>query len=181
MRTLLFLLFGLSLAGSFAKAAPSLIGQKPPEWTATEWLNSKPLTLAELRGKVLVVRWWTGPGCPYCTRSAAVLNRLWEKDRQRGLVVIGMYHHKSEEPLTMEHVVQQTKRLGFAFPVAVDRDWKTLHRWWLDPQQGTAWTSVTFVIGRDGAIRHIHPGGAIVEGEADCTELEKAVETALAE
>lgn len=40
---------------------PDLIGTRPPEWTLTEWLNSEPLQLADLRGKVVLVRWFTGP------------------------------------------------------------------------------------------------------------------------
>jgi hypothetical protein len=65
------------------------------------------------------------------------------------------------------------------FPVGIDRDWKTLHAWWLDREPGAAWTSVTFVIGRDGTVRHVHPGGALVEGKADYAALERAVQDAL--
>lgn len=157
-----------------------LLGTRPPEWTVTGWLNSPPLTLSELRGKVVLVRWWTGPQCPYCSASAEALNTLWEKDRQRGLVVVGMYHHKTDTPLTAAHVEAQTKRLHFEFPVAVDKDWTTLHRWWLDAQP-RGWTSVTFLLDREGKIRHIHPGGAYYPGEPGYTALEAAVEKALKE
>ena len=157
-----------------------LLGTRPPEWKVTEWLNSPPLTLAELRGKVVLVRWWTGPQCPYCSASAEALNTLWEKDRQRGLVVVGMYHHKTDTPLTTAHVDAQTKRLHFEFPIGVDKDWTTLHRWWLDSQP-RGWTSVTFLLDREGRIRHIHPGGAYYIGEPGYTALEAAVEKALKE
>jgi peroxiredoxin len=157
-----------------------LLGTRPPEWKATGWLNSPPLTLAELRGKVVLVRWWTGPQCPYCSASAEALNILWEKHRRSGLVVIGMYHHKTDTPLTSEHVETQTKRLGFEFPVAVDQDWTTLHSWWLDSQP-RGWTSVTFLLDREGKIRHIHPGGAYYPGEPGYTALESAVEKTLKE
>jgi peroxiredoxin len=157
-----------------------LLGTRPPEWKVTGWLNSSPLTLAELRGKVVLVRWWTGPQCPYCSASAEALNTLWEKHRRDGLVVIGMYHHKADTPLTPEHVKAQTKRLGFEFPIAADEDWITLHKWWLD-RQPRGWTSVTFLLDREGKIRHIHPGGAYYPSEPGYTALKSAVEKALKE
>jgi peroxiredoxin len=155
-----------------------LIGTRAPEWTASEWIGSDPRTLASLRGKVVLVRWWTAPQCPYCAASAEGLNELWEKYRDRGLTVLGFYHHKSKSPLTRAHVEAQAQRLGFKFPIAIDDDWKTLHRWWLDRAE-RGWTSVTFLIDREGIIRHIHPGGAFFPGEPGFAELEKAVRAAL--
>jgi len=179
-------LFVLLLAGLVASAPvfgsqQTVVGTAPPEWTAREWLNSPPLTLSGLKGKVVVVRWWTGPGCPYCAESAPSLDALWEKYRSRGLVVIGMYHHKSHAPLTPEHVAQQADHLGIHFPIGIDRDWKTLHSWWLDRQSDAAWTSVSFVLDRAGVIRFVHPGGSLVEGTPDFAALEKAVVAALKE
>ena len=180
MRAFAFLLPLLiaQAARADAPAAADLIGTKPPEWTVREWLNSEPLTLAGLRGKVVLVRWWTGPACPYCAGTAPVLNALWKEHRERGLVVVGMYHHKERTPLTREHVAAQAQRLGFEFPVGVDDDWKTLRRWWLDGREH-AWTSVTFVLDREGAIRHVHPGGEIAEGSDDAKALRAAVGQAL--
>ncbi len=161
-----------------AEVGRELLGTRPPEWQFGEWLQTPPLTLAGLRGKVVLVRWWTGPECPYCSASADSLNSLWKKDRDRGLVVIGMYHHKSPTPLTHEHVEAQIRRLGFEFPIGIDKDWTTLRRWWLDDQR-RGWTSVTFLLDREGIIRHIHPGGAYFPGEPGCVALQAAVEKAL--
>ena len=52
--------------------------------------------------------------------------------RGRGLVVIGVYHHKDPEPLNVETVRGYVEHYRFRFPVAVDPDWQTLKRWWLD-------------------------------------------------
>ena len=155
-----------------------LIGTRAPEWTVSEWIGSEPRSLASFRGRVLVVRWWTAPGCPYCAASADGLNDLARKYAARGLEVIGMYHHKSSAPLTRAHVEAQARRLGFTFPIAIDDGWKTLRRWWLD-RTDRGWTSVTFVIDREGIIRHIHPGGAFFPGEPGFEALEKAVRAAL--
>lgn len=155
-----------------------LLGTPAPAWTLSDWSDGKPRDLASLKGSVVLVRWWTAPGCPYCAASADALNDLARTYRDKGLQVIGIYHHKGSTPLTPEHVTAQAKRLGFQFPVAIDRDWKTLHRWWLD-RVDAGWTSVTFVIDRLGIIRHIHPGGAYYRGEPGFEALEKAVRQAV--
>jgi peroxiredoxin len=155
-----------------------LIGTRAEEWSFDTWLNSESLQLAKLRGKVVLVRWWTAPGCPYCAASAPSLEKWWNEHRDEGLVVIGAYHHKDRSPLTREHVVAESKRLGFTFPVAIDRDWKTLRRWWLD-KTDRGWTSVTFLIDRSGTIRFVHGGGAYVEGDPGHKVLERALGEAL--
>ena len=71
------------------------MGTTPPEWSATHWLNSPPLTLASLRGHVVVVRWWTA-GCPFCSTSAPALRELARELGPRGVFVVGMYHHRDE-------------------------------------------------------------------------------------
>lgn len=161
-----------------ADVGRELIGTRPSAWTFDTWLNSDPLQLSNLRGKVVLVRWWTAPGCPYCAASAGSLEKWWRKYRDQGLVVIGAYHHKTNEPLTREHVVTEAKRLGFTFPVAVDRDWKTLRNWWLS-KTDRGWTSVTFLIDRTGTIRFVHGGGAYVEGDAGYKALDRALAEAI--
>ncbi len=146
-----------------------LIGTRAPRWDVTAWINSKPLSLDELRGSVVLVRWWTGPECPYCAASAPTLNTLHERYQAKGLVVIGFYHHKSPTPLTYRHVEQLVKRYRFQFPVAIDPEWQTLKRWWLDGHD-RAWTSVSFLLDRQGIIRYIHPGGSYTDEEARLVE-----------
>ena len=155
--------------GAFAQEGKELIDTPAPEWELVEWFNSEPLSLARLKGKVVLVRWWTGPECPYCAASAPHLVRWDKKYRAQGLVVVGIYHHKSFAPLTREHVAQLVERYGFRFPVAVDPDWRTLQHWWLKgrPQ---SWTSVSFLIDKKGIVRHVHPGGSYVEEEARAME-----------
>ncbi len=158
----------------------SLIGVRPEDWRARDWINSQPLTLNALRGKVVLVRWWTAPGCPFCEASAPALNEFWERYRRRGLTVVGLYHHKSSAPLTTAHVAEQARKLGFQFPIATDPQWTTLRRWWLD-KTDNAWTSVTMLLDRYGRIRHVHPGGAFFKGEPGYDALEKQIELLLAE
>lgn len=157
-----------------------LIGTKPPEWQVADWLNSKPLTLKDLSGKVVLVRWWTAPFCPLCSETAPALNEFHEKHKDQGLVVIGFYHHKSPLPLDKAHVEHYAKKYGFQFPVATDPDWQTLRRWWLDGGE-REFTSVSFLIDRKGVIRHIHPGGKLVKGDDAHTAIKAKIEELLGE
>jgi peroxiredoxin len=174
-----------SLAGIETFSAPlnegsDVIGIRPDGWTVRDWMNSEPLTLDELRGKVVLVRWWTAPGCVFCQASAPALNDFWKRYRSRGLVVVGFYHEKSAEVLRSADVKKQLRKFGFEFPVAIDPGWTTLRRWWLD-KHDRGWTSVTFLLDRRGIIRHVHPGGAFFKGEPGYDLLEKKIQELLDE
>lgn len=157
-----------------------VIGMKPTRWLIRDWMNSEPLRLADLRGKVVLVRWWTAPGCPFCEASAPALNDFWNRYRDRGLMVVGIYHHKSSGPLRVQNVEKQAAKFGFDFPIGIDPDWTTLQDWWLD-KHGRGWTSVTFLLDREGIIRHVHPGGAFFKGEPGYEMLEKKIKELLGE
>jgi hypothetical protein len=91
-----------------------------------------------------------------------------------------MYHHKRAEPLTLDAVRATVRDYGFEFPVAIDRDWRTLNRWWLDGHKRD-FTSVSFLIDRRGVIRLVHPGGPLAPGTPDFLALQAKVEQLLAE
>ena len=95
-------------------------------------------------------------------------------------MVIGFYHHKSDQPLTPDHVAKQAERLGFKFPVAVDPDWETLNKWWLDTGDRD-FTSVSFLIDKAGEIQHIHPGGIYPKDSKDYQVMKAKIEELLKE
>jgi peroxiredoxin len=164
-----------------AAAGTELVGKPAAPWEVTDWLNSPPLSLADLRGKVVLVRWFTSTNCPYCSATAPALNRLHEDFQSRGLVVIGMYHHKDDQaPLDVKRVKGWVADYKFTFPVAVDRDWRTLHRWWLDGAKRD-FTSVSFLIDKKGVIRRVHPGGAMALGGEDYAQMRGAIARLTAE
>ena len=162
------------------QAAEDLIGARPPALTVTNWLNSRPLSLEDLKGKVSLIRWWTAPACPYCKATAPALNEFRAAYEKRGLQVIGIYHHKSSAPFDLTQVKRYSEKYKFNFPIAVDPDWRTLREWWLSKGENN-WTSVTFLLDRKGLIRFIHPGGQYVKGDNDYKELKKKIEELLAE
>jgi len=156
-----------------------LIGSKAKPWQVANWFNSSTLELKDLKGKVICIRWWTAPNCPFCLNSAKALNDFYEQYHEQGLEVIGFYHHKSQKPLDKNEINQYAVNLGFQFPIAIDYEWRTLKKWWLNHEK-KAWTSVTFLIDRKGIIRHIHPGGQYIKGDQDYREMKEAIETLLA-
>jgi peroxiredoxin len=170
------MLFSLLLALALGDPTAALMGTTPPEWQASQWVNSPPLRLADLRGKVVVVRWWTA-GCPYCSASAPALRALDQDFRKRGVVVVGMYHHKDSGPFRPEVYRETARKYGFTFPLAVDDDWRTF-REWMGPAD-TGFTSVTFVLDKKGVVRHVHPGGQYLQGDCAYGQLREAIEKLL--
>lgn len=178
-RPVLLAMLVLMTGGRTAPADP-LVGRPAPPWSVEHWFNSEPLELRDLRGKVVLVRWWTGPGCPYCTSTAPALNEFYDEFGEAGLVVIGFYHHKSRVSLDPANVENLARELGFAFPVAIDPKWKSLKTWWLDTGERD-FTSVSFLIDRQGVIRYIHPGGQYVKGDEDYATMRSKIERLLQE
>jgi peroxiredoxin len=166
----------LALLGAFSAqgAGGPLVGTGPPAWEVGPWINSEPLSLTGLRGRVVLVRWWTGPHCPLCRASAAALKEWHQRFSEDGLTVVGLYHHKSPSPLYVEQVAEYAASLGFDFPVAIDSEWRTLRRWWLDGHD-RGFTSVTFLLDRAGKIQHVHPGGKYVRGDGGFEALEAKI------
>lgn len=157
--------------------ARTIVGKPAPSWDV-DWMGAPALAVGDLRGKVVLVRWFTEE-CPYCAETAPTLAAWHDELAPRGLSVIGMYHHKSAEPLEVAKVRALAERFRFRFPVAIDHDWKTLRRWWLDEHPG--WTSVSFLIDRGGTVRYAHTGGAYAPGSADAVQMRAWVEELLRE
>lgn len=172
-----FVLWAFFAAGIDASDAGDMkgvtIGSPAPEWEVQDWINSPPLSLESLRGHVILIRWWTGPGCPFCTASAPYLNDIHRKYKEKGVVVIGFYHHKSAEPLSIRRVKKLSQKMGMEFPLGIDRDWQTFIKYRIDSQDGERWTSVSFLIDQNGLINFIHPGGTITK--KDYQDIEKRI------
>lgn len=192
MRTVTTALIVLVLAAaappaSDPDAGAELIGRPAPRWTFTRWVG-EPLDQELLRGKVVLLRWWT-EGCRFCRTTLPAIERLRRAHADDGLVVIGVYHPKPPRAVDDREIVARAKRLGFGGPLALDRDWETLNRYWLGGHDERSWTSVSFLIDRAGRIRWVHGGGeyhpagdpAHARCDAQFRELETVLATALAE
>ena len=193
MMSRVFLLLTILLALPAGQAVPwephegkSLLGTRAPEWHGITWVQGGPLTLESLKGKVVLLRFWMGD-CPYCIRSAPALRSLQRQYGNRGLVVVGLHHPKSEKAHDLGWVARKAGELGLDFPVGHDDQWTTIRAYGV----GTLFhrfTSVSFLIDRNGIIRFVHdggefhPGGGV--GHEECNHaygaLQAAIETALA-
>lgn len=165
-----------------------LIGTTPPEWTTSQWIHppegadgtpGKGTSLAQLRGRVVLVRWFMGTSCPFCSVTLPAMQRMHEDYAARGLVVVGLYHHKEEGPLRPGQYEEYVRSYGITFATARDPDWTTLNRWWLTRDRD--WTSASFLIDRSGKIRGVHPGGKYAIGEPGYDAMRRAIEKLLAE
>jgi glutathione peroxidase-family protein len=166
-----------------------LLGTPAPGWEFTRWVRGKPATLASLRGKVVLLRWWT-TGCHFCETTLPVIEKLRVAHEKQGLVVIGVFHPKPDpRDESNRSIVAAAEERGFHGPLAFDRNWTTLGRYWLDGHDERNWTSVSFLIGRDGTIRWVHGGGEYHPNDdprhqrcdVQFHELERALSAALAE
>jgi peroxiredoxin len=158
-----------------------VIGKAPPAWDVGPWFNGGPVSLADLKGKVVFVRWFMSPSCPMCSASAPSLVLLDQRYRDRGLAVVGMYHHKDPEPLDPEKVKGYVAHYGYTFPVAIDPDWRTMKAWWQKDHPKREYTSVSFVLDRKGLVRHVHLGGRLAPGSPDFAVVEGRVKSLLEE
>lgn len=140
------------------------VGMPAPPLRLQHWLDGPAIEMDELRGRVVLLRWWTDR-CPLCEASAPALRALHERFGPEGLVVIGVFHPKPKASLkeARERAKAGAARFGFEFPVALDHDWQALARWWLDGRSRAA-TSITLLIDRQGVIRYVHPGGEYHRG-----------------
>lgn len=175
--------------GQSAKRNPGadLLGTQAKEWTVgPEWASSKPMRLRDLRGRVVVVRFWTDT-CPHCAASLPAIQGLAEELQHEPVTFVGIYHSKplgSEKPWS--EAIVRAKELGVKFPIAYDHMWRTVRQWWLDGRRGVA-TSATFVIDPRGTIVFVHPGPVFypsddhddVRANADYQAIRAAVRAAL--
>jgi len=110
-------------AGAPAATGPLAVGDAARPWRLAEWSGTEPLDLEDLRGRVVVVRFWTD-ACPYCARSLPALQALAEEFRDRPVTFVGIYHAKPpgrERPWPA--AVAWARRRGVSFPLAYDQGW----------------------------------------------------------
>jgi len=165
-----------------------LLGKPAPAWSFDRWIRTQPLSQKDLRGKVVLLRWWT-EDCHFCASTLPVLEETRKEHAKDGLVVIGVFHPKPPHPVSDAHILGVANKLGFSGPIAVDAEWSTLERYWLQGHPDRNWTSVSFLIGRDGKIVWVHGGGEYHPSSdpkhyrcnVEFGEFEKALTTALAE
>jgi cytochrome c biogenesis protein CcdA/thiol-disulfide isomerase/thioredoxin len=161
----------MMMSGKPGMASPTSLpieGQLPSLAGAVEWLNSPPLTAEALRGKVVLIDFWTY-SCINCLRTLPYIQAWAAKYKDQGLVVIGVHSPEFAFEKDEGNVRRAVQELKLGYPVAIDNDyaiWRSFHNQF--------WPAHYFIDGQ-GRIRHHHFG----EGEYD--QSEKIIQQLLAE
>ncbi|MEW5836642.1 MAG: thioredoxin family protein [Pseudomonadota bacterium] len=150
-----------------AAQAPRVGDSAPAFAGVTRWINSAPLSTEDLRGKVVLVDFWTFE-CINCLHALPQVKALDAKYRDRGLVVVGIHTPELAAERDTGNLLAAVKRLGITFPVAQDNDYATWNAW-----HNQYWPA-QYVIDRQGRVVYTHIG----EGGYDA--IENAVRRALA-
>jgi thiol-disulfide isomerase/thioredoxin len=132
---------------------------------AVEWLNTKPLTPAELRGKVILVEFWTYT-CVNWLRTLPYVRAWAEKYRDKGLVVIGVHTPEFGFEKNPDNIRLAMKAMRIEYPVAVDSNYAIWNAF------GNQYWPAMYFIDAHGQIRHHHFGeGAYAESERTIQQL----------
>jgi cytochrome c biogenesis protein CcdA/thiol-disulfide isomerase/thioredoxin len=159
----------------FARAAHANKGSGLPDYGEapefagiTNWLNSKPLTLASLRGRVVLIDFWTYT-CINCIRTLPHLT-AWDRTyRKDGLTIVGVHSPEFSFEKDTGNVKRAIAQDAIEYPVAQDNDMATWTAW------NNEYWPAEYLIDARGRVRHVNFG----EGSYD--ETEKAIRSLLAE
>jgi cytochrome c biogenesis protein CcdA/thiol-disulfide isomerase/thioredoxin len=143
-------------------------GALPPLSGATAWLNSPPLTQEGLRGKVVLVDFWTY-SCINCLRAIPYVRAWAEKYKDQGLVVIGVHSPEFAFEKNIDNVRRAVHDLKIDYPVAIDNAYAIWRAF------GNQYWPAHYFIDTEGRIRHHH------FGEGDYEESEQVIRALLAE
>ncbi len=141
--------------------APRLVG-------IDGWLQSDVSSLADLRGNVVIVEFWTF-GCSNCRATLPYLQDLYAKYQGQGLEIVGVHSPEFDYEKDPVAIQEAADRLGVTWPIAIDTNHKSFWAW---QSGGTAYWPRTYVIDQQGRIRFDHIGeGAYDELEQTVTAL----------
>lgn len=161
-----------------SKEIVELIGTPAPEFAADlQWINCPAVTLAQLRGHPVFIRFWYR-NCRMCDLSAPMMNELQDKYAKDGLVVIGIHHSKTVGGDKADAVAKAATNLGYKFPIAMDNSWDTIGKFWIHSTQ-RAYSSASFLIDKNGTIVWGHDLGRLESGSPAAVSLESAIDKLL--
>ena len=130
------------------------------------WLNSEPLTLEGLRGRVVLIDFWTY-SCINCLRTLPYIREWDERYRAAGLTIVGVHSPEFAFERVAANVRENTRKLEVRYPVALDNDFATWQAW-----HNQYWPA-KYLIDREGHVRYYH------FGEGGYAETEHTIRTLL--
>jgi thiol-disulfide isomerase/thioredoxin len=145
-----------------------IVGKLPSLVGATAWLNSQPLTVDELRGKVVLINFWTYT-CINWLRQLPYVRAWAEKYKEQGLVVIGVHTPEFQFEQHLDNVRRALREMSIDYPIAVDNNYAMWHAF-----DNHYWPALYF-IDQQGRIRHHH------FGEGKYEQSERVIQQLLSE
>ena len=141
--------------------------------SAAQWINSEPLRLQELRGKVVLINFWTF-ACWNCYRSFPWLQAVEKHYARRGLQVIGVHTPEFDYEKVRRNVENKVAEFGLRYPVMIDNDfsyWRAMkNRYW----------PAFYLVDKQGVLRSVFIGETH-HGTAQAKKIEAVIERLLAE
>ena len=147
-----------------------------PEFTheaQQDWINSEPLSLKSLRGRVVLIDFWTFD-CWNCYRSFPWLNVVHDKFANRGLQIVGVHSPEFRHEREPQRVAAKVREFDLKYPIMIDNDfsyWKAL---------GNQYWPAFYLIDKNGLLRHRFVGETH-EGDRRALEIERRVTELIAE
>ena len=130
-----------------------------PELSSGNWINSEPLTLKSLHGRVVLLDFWTF-ACYNCRNTLPTLKKWDAQYRDKGLTIIRVHTPELDYESNVDNLRREVSALGINYPVVTDNDYSTWKAYRVE-----AWPTV-FVLDKQGRVRWTHVG----EGYYDETE-----------
>lgn len=124
-----------------------LLAQAPELRDVEAWINSEPLTLGDLRGRVVVVHFWTF-GCINCIHNYPPYKRWQEEFAGKKVTLLGIHAPETEGEKVVESIRQKAKQNGLEFPIAVDGQLKNWQAW-----SNNMWPAV-YLVDKKGRVRY---------------------------
>jgi thiol-disulfide isomerase/thioredoxin len=138
---------------------PAQVGMPAPGISGQTWLNSEPLRIAELKGKVALVEFWTF-GCYNCRNVEPYVKGWHQKYADKGLVVIGVHAPEFNYERVLANVQRYVREHAIKYPIAIDNKFTT----WKD--YGNRYWPAMYLIDKRGVVRYLRVG----EGGYEQTE-----------
>ena len=152
--------------GSSGEGALTDYGPAPEFRGLGAWINSEPLTLAGLRGRVVLIDFWTY-SCINCLRTLPYIREWDDRYRAAGLTIVGVHTPEFAFERVESNVRENVKKLKLRYPIALDNDFGTWRAW------SNQYWPAKYLIDRAGHVRYYH------FGEGEYAKTEEAIRTLL--
>jgi thiol-disulfide isomerase/thioredoxin len=164
------------LIAGFLLMGPTILAQTAaPEFIPSgQWFNSEELSLADLKGQVVLVEMWTF-GCYNCYRSIPTLRTFYDTYRNEGFEIIGVHRPEFEYEHDAANVQESLLKYQVTWPVFQDNEAKTWNAY------GTRAWPTFFLVDKNGVIRYTHRGEISEKYPNGIAPLEDAIKALLAE